>query len=478
MKTFFLLLFFSSISFVTFAQTLTSAVPNSAAQGQTVDVTLGGSGTNFVNGVSVADFGSSVTVAKFSVINKGLGIATISIKNNAPAGFVTITVTTGKEQATLQNGFEIFQSGSAVRGVVELTPVQTIYLSDFDPTNIQNNPVIFYATLYNDAVSKSSLILNMYLYAASKGNVAKMSKTITNVNPNSVLKFSNRDFPKFEIVGYPGQELFYKARETGILPPDQYTYKFEITDASGNVLATDEVTTILTNPVYNPELISPGNNFNRSAEEVYISYPLFQWFGQADKFDFALYIVMNGQSPEEAVRNIAVFKQSDLTGNNMLYPAYAEKLIDGKTYAWQIYSKVMGSNGAKQFPSEVFWFRYKSPQTSPIQTQDKQQLVKLSIQPQTISLNTGESYQFSAIGFDANSNIIQLKNLQWRLAPIQGNINENGLFTAGSKPISLAVIVKSGELEDFATVTIKAAPMNIEEWMVEDMLIQLFGLKK
>ena len=86
---------------------LISATPNSGQQGQTLPVALTGQFTHFVQGTSVATFGSGITVNNLTVTDATHATANISIASNATLGASNVTVTTGGEVVTLTNGFTV-----------------------------------------------------------------------------------------------------------------------------------------------------------------------------------------------------------------------------------------------------------------------------------------------------------------------------------------------------------------------------------
>jgi hypothetical protein len=94
---------------------ITSVSPNSALQGQTVSVTITGKNTNFVNGVTQANFGPNISVGGAAPGANGVvgvtsatkATASLVINNSATLGGQNVTVVTGAQTATLANGFTV-----------------------------------------------------------------------------------------------------------------------------------------------------------------------------------------------------------------------------------------------------------------------------------------------------------------------------------------------------------------------------------
>ena len=87
--------------------TLTAVTPQLANSGSSLSVSITGSGTNFVQGLTVVSFGVGVTAASPVVSSPTALTVQVTIPAGAPPGLLTVTVTTGAETATLPNGFSI-----------------------------------------------------------------------------------------------------------------------------------------------------------------------------------------------------------------------------------------------------------------------------------------------------------------------------------------------------------------------------------
>src|ERR1035441_6503977 len=89
--------------------------PSSANAGLSLQVSITGSYTHFVQGTTVASFGPGIAVGgaaagqpgPVTVASPTSPTAEIAIGASAAPGSQTVTVTTGAEQATLANGFTI-----------------------------------------------------------------------------------------------------------------------------------------------------------------------------------------------------------------------------------------------------------------------------------------------------------------------------------------------------------------------------------
>ena len=90
-----------------------SLAPVMGQLGQTLPVTITGQFTHFVQGTSQVSFGSGITVNSATVASSTTLTAQISIAPGAALGVRTVTVTTGTEVASLNNGFSV-EAGTPV----------------------------------------------------------------------------------------------------------------------------------------------------------------------------------------------------------------------------------------------------------------------------------------------------------------------------------------------------------------------------
>jgi hypothetical protein len=87
---------------------LTTVNPNTGQQGQQNEsVSLTGQSTHWVQGTTTASFGAGITVATLTINSATTATAVLNIDAAAAAGTRNVTVTTGAEVVTLNNGFTV-----------------------------------------------------------------------------------------------------------------------------------------------------------------------------------------------------------------------------------------------------------------------------------------------------------------------------------------------------------------------------------
>ncbi|PKQ27594.1 MAG: hypothetical protein CVT63_07195, partial [Candidatus Anoxymicrobium japonicum] len=87
----------NSLTFTVMDPRITSVLPISGAQGQTMNVAIVGTDTSFANGVSVASFGAGITVNSTTVTDATHATANITIAAGAAVGTRDVNVVTGGE---------------------------------------------------------------------------------------------------------------------------------------------------------------------------------------------------------------------------------------------------------------------------------------------------------------------------------------------------------------------------------------------
>ena len=126
---------------------ITEVSPDTGIQTQVLDVTITGEYTNFVDGVSEADFGEGITVDNPIMVDSPTqATANITIAADATPGIRDVTVTTGSEVAVGECLFEVLASP----WIDNLDPtigyqgsLVTINGSDFGDTQEENSYVTF-----------------------------------------------------------------------------------------------------------------------------------------------------------------------------------------------------------------------------------------------------------------------------------------------------------------------------------------------
>jgi 6-phosphogluconolactonase (cycloisomerase 2 family) len=106
------------------APRVTQLSPVSGRQAQTLDVTVTGQFTNFVQGQTTANFGVGIATTALAVTSPTVAVATIAIQPSATVGVRSVTVTTGSEVATSIVGFNVTPGQPVVASVTPNSGVQ------------------------------------------------------------------------------------------------------------------------------------------------------------------------------------------------------------------------------------------------------------------------------------------------------------------------------------------------------------------
>ncbi|MDX2151723.1 MAG: Ig-like domain-containing protein [Bryobacteraceae bacterium] len=109
----------STFSVVAGPAILTAVTPPSALQGDTLNVTVTGSQTNFTAGITAFNFGFGITVNSVTVNSATSATVNLTLAGNATVGLRNVTATTAGETASIVNGFTV-QPGTPV--VSSLSP--------------------------------------------------------------------------------------------------------------------------------------------------------------------------------------------------------------------------------------------------------------------------------------------------------------------------------------------------------------------
>ncbi|MBI3232744.1 MAG: hypothetical protein HYZ42_01670, partial [Bacteroidetes bacterium] len=322
-------------------------------------------------------------------------------------------------------------------------------------------------SILNDATNRQNLKAVLTLSGDNYGKIGEATKKDISIAPNMNFTFTNKEFTSYDVAS--NGSFFEKAVKTGTLPSDVYTYQIDIYNDLGVKIGSGMGKNTIMNQLSKPELVSPGNDFSRQPEALRVKQPLFQWFSQGNEFEFALYEVNSGQKTgEEVVLNRPVYK-TVIKSTSLQYPASAEMLVEGKTYAWQVKMLTVGSGGNNALSSDVFWFKYTA--SGALQTI----VSSIKLTPDDGFVQVGQSIQIIATAFTADNAPIKDPSIEWKVIPADaGSIDQKGLFTAGPKAGSCAIVAKNGDIQEYSTINIIGA--NSNDASIKIMMQKLFGI--
>jgi hypothetical protein len=423
-----------------------SVNPPSAFQGKSVQLIIQGYETDFTQGeteVDFLEFDNFIHVESILVNSPELMIVKISMEETTPTGELGFEVITPTQK--LPAIFEVTALEEDPEAMIIIYPVQSIYLSDYDFSNLQNLPLLFTISVYSAGQKNIHVVTE--LSHERYGLVVSANKALEDIG--FITSFDNRQFDSFDI-GKDSDEIIETAVQNGQIPPGRYTYTVSLFDDNGNPLGEKVSSELyISEPVSGIDLIAPGNELDSDPDIIFENTPYFQWFGGMTEYNFTLYEVLEDQkSADDITSNIPVFQEKGLTTSSFLYPNYAEVLEEGKKYAWQITSEVLTGTGAQEIRSDVYWFIYSQ------RTESEKPLEKIRVYPDDMNLMPGDSVQIKVDGYNSTGDTLK-PDCQWKLVPDDmGKINEDGWFTAGKKPGTVAVSASCGSKEDYVTINI------------------------
>lgn len=445
-----------------------SVVPSTVLKGQQINIIIKGENTHFVQSETSIDFGQGISVKSVSVSGPTILTAVIQVDAAATTGSRKLVVQTSQEFVEMDDALEVIETGNEVRAVISLMPVQALYLADFDPNNIKSAPLIFNVLIINDQQIRN-LKSKLTISHGEYGEIIRAEKSHPAVQPGKTISYNNREFDEYN-VNNSADKLLKLAAQTGMLPPGTYTYKIEVFNDAGDLLAEDEISDELTNDITNIELIGPGEGLDFSPEVIFTEFPYFQWFSQAFSYDFTLYEVLQGQSSkDEILSNVPIFQQKNISATSLIYPSSAEKLLPNKAYAWQVKAYFTTATGQKEIISDVYWFTIGGSDKSHLKIQ------RIEVEPEMINISTGETHQFTAYGYDDKGEKIKMM-ATWKIIPSDGgSISQNGLFKAGKYPKPVAVLAEYEGISGYSTVNI-LWNINNQYFDIGQLIDDIFGL--
>jgi len=164
---------------------LVTVLPNSGQQGQqNLSVSLTGQNTHFAQGITIASFGTGITVVSLTVSSQTSATAVLNIDPAGALGSQNVNITTGTEMVTLTNGFSITAGTPSLS--VNAGANQTISQTwDLLVPDYRNPP---YDVLRFDG--RTGAFLNSFASGAAAGMVAPSS---ISYGPDANIYVSSQD---------------------------------------------------------------------------------------------------------------------------------------------------------------------------------------------------------------------------------------------------------------------------------------------
>jgi hypothetical protein len=341
-----------------------------------------------------------------------------------------------------------------VEASIVVTPVETLRLADFDATDPSRSPLIFTVTILND-VTPRSLRVTVRVTGEQSGLLGSVTTELPHVHAGATVMLTNREFDRYDLADAASGVIDY-ATERGVLPPDNYRFHLTVADAAtAEVLNQDDDFIETTNEIAEVHALSPGSPLDQAPESLETSQPVFLWQSDGDLFSFSLFEVTTpAAEASDIATGLPVFSQDDVVTTTFPYPSFAEALRPGATYAWLVETVVRTAEGTEKFPGEMLWFTIPADNLGGglVPTVG---LAEIRVSPQEVETQPGGAVQFRAEGYNANDESLGDIAADWEVVPESaGEVTSSGLFTATSTAGVAAVVATSGDLSDFATVTV------------------------
>lgn len=179
---------------------ITQINPNIGNPGQTLNVTLTGQYTNWVQGTTTASFGAGITVNTVTVNSITSATVNITIGASTPVGPVTVTTTTGGEVENVPGGFTVQAASIPAPSLISLSPGPNYGSTGVGGTIPINSSIIgvFSQPMNRTTITTSTVLLT--LEANNGGSAMAVPGTVTvdatgrivTFTPNSLLAVNSQ----------------------------------------------------------------------------------------------------------------------------------------------------------------------------------------------------------------------------------------------------------------------------------------------
>jgi hypothetical protein len=254
------------------------------------------------------------------------------------------------------------QSNCPISLSVSYADIQQLTISDVDFEHFESRTLLFTLRIKNDSTfpitAKLTLTVNIKLasgkryepaYIFSHDNLIINPGTLmlTNMDMNRAeYRLNSEETPNKDEVRANVQDV---AMATGKFPTGRYSFYFTLTN-NQCVLTTREGDLELKNPT-RVELLSPSEG------ETTSPFPLFEFFHDGIKAELTVTEMKQDQSREDAIAQQPPMNKIELSGTNSYLYGGGRPLEDGKSYVWQVVSKITGPAGSIiEVPSSIGLF--------------------------------------------------------------------------------------------------------------------------
>jgi len=173
------------------------------------------------------------------------------------------------------------------------------------------------------------------------------------------IRRDNRDFLNYKNIKY-SETYTEQLTRTGRLLEGTYTLYMKLVKVNTGTVVSEKSCLFYILSFNQPSLIAPANG-----DTTLIVSPTFQWTqatahpGFTVRYHFRLCEVGPGQTPQEAMSNIAFHEQVIENSTSFIYPNTARALVTGKAYVWQVQSTDRNNIpiGANEGRSEIWRFQ-------------------------------------------------------------------------------------------------------------------------
>lgn len=262
-------------------------------------------------------------------------------------------------------------SAQVTVSITKTYAVETIYVADFAPYNVGQQPDFLAIRITNNAAGAQSVRLRLKIFQERPDNVLLFEGSTGSFRVTGTRIITNRDLSNqasdvviddFEI-GENVDDLTDRVAQSGRFPSGTYAFQVQVTTPSGLVIGNAETRYELVNPS-RLELLAPGRPFGEQPELVTTPAPTFLWsadeglVGGIGSYKIRVVPAGAAASPEEAMQSFASWEGST-TATTAIYPGsvMAIPLVAGQTYAWQVTREVKTSGGAQLIASPIHWFK-------------------------------------------------------------------------------------------------------------------------
>lgn len=291
-----------------------------------------------------------------------------------------------------------------------------LYPTHFDPDNPSLQPELFKLKLQNTQDESQNCVIRFNMswrgeMLVDEAYIGKVNDFIEIPAGNTIIISSKQvitNTPTVYASDVSWSDMLDESQEfediildSGKFPDGEYYFEFEVLDeVDGNALSEMQSASITIKSPVPIKLITPGSPIGLGASLINDLNPYFAWFSNFPQYTIKIYELEGEVDAPDQIENIKdPYFETQCNKTSFSYPASANPLSYGKTYAWQVTAKLISPTGSSE---DIYESRFYVFEISNQGGQESDNNILINILKQTNVEGAGEVISLLQNGYEVD----------------------------------------------------------------------------